>query len=77
MVRGFKRLIPRTMYSYYNEVLATRRVFKLMSPLNPAISSYTYNKFEQGIFWGLKRGWGFMADNFIEFEERAKRRSGS
>lgn len=73
MVKGFKRLIPKSMYIYYNEVLASKRVFQLISPLSPAISSYTYNKFEQGIFWSLKRGYRFMVDNFIEFEERSKR----
>ena len=70
MVRGFKRLIPGSMYNYYNEVLATKRVFKMMSPLRPAISSYAYSKFEQGVFWSLKRSWRFAVDNFIEFEKK-------
>lgn len=73
MVRGMKKLVPKSFYQYYNEVLAQKRVFQLMSPLSPAISTYAYSKFEQGIFWGIKRGYGYVVDNFIEFEERKKR----
>ena len=73
MVRGFKlmglRLIPGPMFKYYKEVLVTKRVFKIISPLTPALSSYAYSKFEQGVFWSLKRSWRFAIDNFIEFEE--------
>ena len=39
-----------------------------MSPLSPLVSSYAYNKFEQGIFWTLKRGYTYVSDNFIEWE---------
>ncbi|XP_046651990.1 uncharacterized protein LOC124342847 [Daphnia pulicaria] len=68
MVKGMKRLIPGTMYHYYNDIMSSNRVFKMMEPLSPAISSYTYNKFEQGIFWSLNRAGSFVMDNFIEFE---------
>jgi hypothetical protein len=68
MVKGMKRLVPGSMYHYYNDVMHSNRVFKMMEPLSPAISSYTYNKFEQGIFWSLNRAGSFFMDNFIEFE---------
>lgn len=68
MVKGMKRLIPGTMYHYYNDIMSSNRVFKMMEPLSPAISSYTYSKFEQGIFWSLNRAGSFVMDNFIEFE---------
>lgn len=68
MVTGMKKLIPGSMYQYYNNIMLSNRVFQMMEPLSPAISSYTYGKFEQGVFWSLKRAGTFVMDNFIEFE---------
>lgn len=70
---GFKSLFPSALYTRYRDVLLSNRVVKVISPLSPVLSSYAYNKFEQGIFWGIKRGWGFITDNFIEFERKKRK----
>ncbi|KAI9554360.1 hypothetical protein GHT06_019632 [Daphnia sinensis] len=68
MVKGMKKLVPGSIYQYYNDIMLSNRIFQMMEPLSPAISSYTYSKFEQGVFWSLKRAGTFVMDNFIEFE---------
>jgi hypothetical protein len=70
---GLKSVVPSALYTRYRDVLMANRVVKVISPLSPLVSSYAYNKFEQGIFWGLKRGWGVIADNFIEFERKKRK----
>lgn len=72
MVGGVKRLIPVDFYRYYQQKLLSKRFFKMVTPLSPMVSSYAYNKVEQGIIWSLKKGYTYVSDNFIEWETEKK-----
>ena len=70
MLNGAKRLVPGRIYTVYDQLkgkYAGKGFLKVLSPLSPALSSYAYNKFEQGIFWGIKSTYSFVIDNVIEF----------
>ena len=68
MIGGVKRLIPVDFYRFYQQKVMSKRFFKIVTPFSPLVSSYAYNKVEQGIIWSLKKGFYYVSDNFIEFE---------
>lgn len=75
MLGGARKIVPGRIFAYYHNIsskYADNRVYKMVSPLEPALSSYVNNKFEQGVFWGLKKSFDVFVDNFVEFVKKKK-----
>ena len=70
MLGGARRIVPQIVVAKYQDLsqkFAENKFYQVLSPLPTAISSYVNEKIESGVFWGIKKGFKVLVDNFIEF----------
>jgi len=71
MLGGARRMVPHQIFITYNDLsqkYADHKLYRIVAPLQPVLSTYVNNKIESGVVWGIKKGFEVFVDNFIEFQ---------
>ena len=70
MLGGARRIVPQGVVVKYQDLsqkYAENKIYQVMSPIQPVLSSYVNGKIEYGAVWVIKKGFLALIDNFIEF----------